>query len=70
MIVTEYLWVWVAGGVMAILYTIMFAVIHGWFIIDDGIHWYENYNLNHRRVEKIESEDEKEMKAIAKLMLL
>ena len=69
MIVTEYLWVWVAAGVMIILYTIMFAVMRGWFIIDDKIHWYENYNLNHR-VEEIETEDEKEMKAIANLMLL
>lgn len=70
MIVTEYLWVWVAAGVMAILYTIMFAVMRGWFIIDNGIHWYKDYNPNDRGVEEVETEEEKEMKAIANLMLL
>jgi hypothetical protein len=69
-IVTEYLWVWVAGVVMTILYTIMFAVMRGWFIIDNGIHWYKNYNPSHTGQEEIETEEEKEMKAIANLLLL
>jgi hypothetical protein len=70
MIVAEYLWVWMAAAVMTLLYTIMFAVMRGWFIIDNGIHWYKNYNLNHKGAEEIETEAEKEMKAIANLMLL
>jgi len=68
-IVTEYLWVWVAAGVMGILYTIMFAVMRGWFIIDDGIYWHENYNPSDEGVEEIETEDDKKMKAIANLLL-
>ena len=70
MILTEYLWVWMAAGVMAILYTIMFAVMRGWFIIDNGIHWYNNYNPSDNGLEEVETEEEKEMKAIANLMLL
>jgi len=55
---------------MAILYTIMFAVMRGWFIIDNGIHWYNNYNPSDNGLEEVETEEEKEMKAIANLMLL
>ena len=67
MVVTEYLWVWLAAGIMLILYTIMFAVMRGWFIIDNGIHWYDP---SHNGVGEKETEEEKEMKAIANLMLL
>ena len=70
MIATEYLWEWVAAIIMAFLYTIMFVVMRGWFVIDDGIYWYKNYNLNHKGEEEMETEDEKEMKVIANLMLL
>ena len=70
MIMTEYLWVWMAAAVMVILYTIMFTVIRGWFIVDNGIHWYKNYNPGHTGQEEIETEEEKEMKAIANLLLL
>ena len=71
MILTEYLWVWVAGVVMGILYTIMFAVMRGWFIVDNGFHWYKGYNPSDRTdSEEVETEEEKEMKAIANLMLL
>ena len=55
---------------MIVLYTIMFAVMRGWFIIDNGIHWHENYNLSHEGVEETETEDDREMKAIANLLLL
>ena len=55
---------------MGILYTIMFAVMRGWFIIDDGIYWHENYNPSDEGVEEIETEDDKKMKAIANLLLL
>ena len=56
---------------MGILYTIMFAVMRGWFIVDNGIHWYKDYNPSDRAdSEEVETEEEKEMKAIANLMLL
>ena len=55
---------------MAILYTIMFAVMRGWFNIDNGIHWHENYNSSQEGVEEMETEEEKKMKEIANLMLL
>ena len=39
-LVTEYLWLWGSLFFMAILYTIMFAVMRGWFLIDNGAwHW-------------------------------
>ncbi|CAA7260692.1 unnamed protein product [Cyclocybe aegerita] len=68
-IVTEYLWVWVAGLSMAILYTLMFVVMRGWFIIDNGIHWHKNYNPVHHGAAAPETEEDKESKAIAKMML-
>ena len=55
---------------MTVLYTMMFAVMRGWFIIDNGIHWYKNYNPSHGEKEEVETEEEKEMKAIAKMLLL
>jgi len=67
-IVTEYLWVWMAALLMAILYTIMFIVMRGWFIIDNGVHWYTNYGQ--RQPTEVETEEEQESKAIANLMLL
>jgi len=71
--VTEYLWVWVAGFVMILLYGIMFLVMRGWFIIDDGIHWHKSYAPSHLTTSKeieIETEEEKTSKAIANLLLL
>lgn len=69
-VVTEYLWVWTAGVVMAILYTIMFVVIRGWFIIDNGVHWYKNYKPSYPNAPEVETDEEKQTKAIANLMLL
>ena len=60
-IVTEYLWVWLAAFLMAILYTIMFAVMRGWLNIDkDGA----------GQPAETETEEDRESKAIANLMLL
>jgi hypothetical protein len=60
----------VAGLVMIVLYTIMFLVIRGWFIIDNGIHWHKNYNANGSNDAEPETDEEKQTKAIANLMLL
>ncbi|KAF5328786.1 hypothetical protein D9619_011660 [Psilocybe cf. subviscida] len=68
-IVTEYLWVWVAGLSMIVLYTIMFLVIRGWFIIDNGIHWHKNYNANGFGDAEPETDEDRQSKAIANLML-
>ena len=66
-IVTEYLWVWLAGLFMIILYGIMFAIIHRWFNIAHGIHW---NNQPVRDALDIESDDDKKIKAVANSMLL
>jgi len=69
-LVTQYAWLWLAVILMAILYTIMFLVLRGWFIVDNGIwYWYENYvPRNGAPVE--ETEEERESKAIANMLLL
>ena len=61
-IITEYLWVWLAAVLMAILYTIMFGVMRGWFTIG---------RLRHGTGQpaEIETEEGRETKAIAILML-
>jgi hypothetical protein len=70
-IVTEYLWVWMAGLVMAILYPIMYVVMKGWFIVDDkgAWHWYKTYNPAYTGQPLEETEEEKETKKIVGLML-
>lgn len=65
---TEYLWVWLAGFSMLVLYTIMFFVMRGWFIIDNGIHWYESYEHGPVVITP-ETEADKETKTIARMML-
>ena len=66
-IVTEYLWVWLAGLSMIILYGIMFAIIHRWFNIAHNIHW---HNHPARDAFDLESDDDKKIKAVANSMLL
>jgi len=66
-IVTEYLWVWLAGLFIIILYGIMFAIIRRWINIAHGIHW---YNRPWRSPLVTESDDDKKIKAVANSMLL
>ena len=66
-IVTEYLWVWLAGLFMTILYGIMFAIIRRWFNIAHGIHWHEQLS---RDTLDMDSDEEKKIKAVANSMLL
>ena len=66
-IVTEYLWIWLAGLSMIILYGIMFATIHRWFKMAHGIHW---HNQSVGDALDTESDDEKKIKAVANSMLL
>ncbi len=46
----------------------MFFVMRGWFIIDNGIHWHESYEHGPVVIAP-ETADDKEAKAIAKMML-
>jgi len=57
---------------MTILYTIMFAVMRGWFIVDNGVwYWYRNYTPRYDTGQPVEElQEEKESKAIANLLLL
>jgi len=69
-LVTEYLWVWGAAFLMAILYFTMFVVMRGWFIVDNGVYWYKTYRRMYGNVQPVEeTQDEKDSKAIANLML-
>jgi uncharacterized membrane protein len=69
-LVTEYLWVWGAAFLMAILYFTMFVVMRGWFIVDNGVYWYKTYRQRYGTVKPVEeTQDEKDSKAIANLML-
>ena len=69
-LVTEYLWMWTAAFLMAILYFTMFVVMRGWFIVDKGVHWYKTYNWRQDADKSVEeTQDEKDSKAIANLML-
>jgi len=69
-LITEYLWVWISAFLMAILYCIMFVIMRGWFVIDNGIYWYKTYGRKHGIVKPVEeTQDEKDSKAIANLML-
>lgn len=57
---------------MVILYGIMFVIMRGWFIIDNGIYWHKNYTakLRESRMGPIETEEDRTAKAIANMMLL
>ena len=71
-LVTEYIWLWGSSFLMGILYTTMFAVMRGWFIVENHTwHWYKNYMPRDGDDEPVEeTEEEKDSKAIANLLLL
>jgi len=70
-LVTEYVWLWGALLLMVILYTIMFAVMRGWFIVENGVwYWYKNYQPTSEARQPVEeTQEEQESKAIANLLL-
>ena len=57
---------------MAILYSIMFFVMRGWFIIDNGVwYWYKDYIPRGDTGQLVEeTQEEEESKAIANMLLL
>ena len=69
-ITSEYLWLWIAGFLMTILYFIMFLVMREWFIVDEyGVwHWHKNYRLRHPGALQA-VEGERDSRAIANLLL-
>ena len=71
-LVTQYVWLWAALILMAVLYTIMFIVMRGWFIIDKGVwYWHKNYLSTYGAGQPVEeTQEEKDSKAIARLLLL
>jgi hypothetical protein len=70
-LLTEYVWQWASAFLMLILYTIMFVVMRGWLIEDvsGGWYWY-THNKTRNGAGQRETQEEKESKAIAKLLLL
>jgi hypothetical protein len=71
-LVTEYVWMWGFLFLMGILYTTMFALMRGWFLVDNtSSHWYNNWMPKHGDGEPVEeTQEEKDSKAIANLLLL
>ena len=66
-IVTEYVWVWLAGLFMIILYGLIFAIIRRWINIAHGIRWHDQ---PHGDALDMDSDDDKKIKAVANSMLL
>ncbi|KIK02188.1 hypothetical protein K443DRAFT_538876 [Laccaria amethystina LaAM-08-1] len=40
-LMSQYLYMWSTAIMMIILYGVMFLILHGYVIVDDGIHWYK-----------------------------
>jgi len=68
---TVFLWLWLSLFLMLILYTIMFVVMRGWFIVDNGVWYYRDYEPTYAAGQLVkETQQEKDSKAIANLLLL
>jgi len=68
---TVFMWLWLSLFLMLILYTIMFVVMRGWFIVDNGVWYYKNYEPTYAAGQLVkETQQEKDSKAIANLLLL
>ena len=65
-------WIYMAMGVMTILYSIMFFVMRGWFIVDNGVwYWHKNCIARDDAGQLVEeTQEEEESKAIANMLLL
>ena len=65
-----YIGKWVALFLMAILYIIMFIVMRGWLIVENGVwYWYKNYERRFG-VGQPEIQEEQDTKSMAKVLLL
>jgi len=44
---TKYIWVWGSLCFMALIYTVIFAVMREWVIVENGVwYWYRNYDAD------------------------
>lgn len=67
-IVTEYVWVWASGLIMAILYGIMFLVMRGFLVVDGGIK-FANRSRVRADLGSADTEEEMAAKQMANLLL-
>ncbi|TFK21879.1 hypothetical protein FA15DRAFT_672092 [Coprinopsis marcescibilis] len=69
-IVSEYLWVWTAAILMAVLYGFMFFVIRGFVVIEKGrVSWVSSRDRIKQELDEAESEEEEENRYLANLLL-
>jgi hypothetical protein len=71
-IVTEYLWVWLAGLVMLVLYSIMFLLMRGWIGEKKAEGRVENHELAATRQQVVAEDEQSEAgrtKKVAQKML-
>jgi len=66
-VVTEFLWIWITGFSMLVLYFIMFLVMRGWVIIDYSIHWHTTYD--HPNTSNPVTPQDQEIRATARMLL-
>ena len=70
-LIAQNMWVWMSLLLTTILYTIMFVVMRGWFIVDNGVWYYRNYIPTYGAGQPVEeTQQEKDSKAVANLLLL
>ncbi|RXW18065.1 hypothetical protein EST38_g7787 [Candolleomyces aberdarensis] len=70
-ILSEYLWVWASGFIMAILYGIMFLVMRGFLIIGNGkgVRWARKESRVKLDLSAGDDEEERAARAMANLLL-
>jgi hypothetical protein len=69
-LLTEYVWMWVSALVMAILYGIMFLVMRGFLIVDNGVRWAKRRHRVRPDLSGGDDEEERAARAMANLLLL
>ncbi|KAG2016373.1 hypothetical protein CC2G_009544 [Coprinopsis cinerea AmutBmut pab1-1] len=71
LVVSEYLWVWLAAFLMVVLYTLMFLVMRGFIVVERGVRWRGSNGVNVNRHHHNDEMDEEEraVRTIANLLL-
>lgn len=67
---SQYLYMWSTAIIMVILYGVMFLIMHGYVIVDDGIHWYKGKQRVAMDLSIDEGKVDMESKKVAKKLLL
>jgi hypothetical protein len=69
-LVTGHMWTWASLCLTITLYIVMFVVMRGWLIVDNGVwHWYKPRDDGAGQPDE-ETQEERDSKAIANLLLL